>query len=83
MKNQNPFAKIILITQFGLSLITPVLLCVLVTVRIQKQYQTGYWVIVVGILLGLASMINTFYRFYKKYTDDEKDAKPPGFNRHE
>lgn len=83
MKNQNPFTKIILITQLGISLIAPVLLCVFVTVSIQKQFKTGYWVVIAGILLGLASMINTFYRFCKKYVDEEKDTKPPGFNRHE
>lgn len=83
MKNQNPFTKLILITHFGLSLITPVILCVLVSVYIQKQYHTGIWVVIVGIILGIASMINYFYRFYKKYSNEENDTKPSGYNRHE
>ncbi len=84
MKEQRKgtFAKLIMVTQLSVSLIAPVLLCVFLSVWIQKRFQTGYWVIVIGILLGIASMINTFYRFYKDQTD-ENNKKPLGFNRHE
>lgn len=84
MKEQRKgtFAKLIMVTQLSVSLIAPVLLCVFLSVWIQKRFQTGYWVIVIGILLGIASMINTFYRFYKDQTD-ENNKKPSGFNRHE
>lgn len=81
-QRKGTFAKLIMVTQLGISLIAPVLLCVFLSVWIQKRFQTGYWVVVVGIVLGIASMINTFYRFYKDQTD-ENNKKPPGFNRHE
>jgi hypothetical protein len=82
MKNRKPFAKLTLITQFGVSLISPILLCLFVSIWIQERFQIGYWVVIIGILLGIAAMMNTFYRFYKKYTSEEDKEKAPESNYH-
>ncbi len=73
-----------LITQFSVLLISPILLCVFVAVWIKNRFGTGYWVIMAGIVLGIASMGLTFYKFYKKYTSDKDndDNLPPQSNRH-
>jgi len=83
MKNEKPFAKLTLITQFGISLVSPILLCLFASIWIQKRFQTGYWVVIIGILLGIATMINTFYRFYKTYSSEyDDDDKTPESNYH-
>lgn len=84
MKKQNSITKIIAVTQFGLSLIMPVLLCVFAAAWIQKRFDTGYWVIITGILVGILSMVNMFVRYYRQFMKGEKerDQYPPGSNRH-
>ncbi len=74
----------VLITQFGVSLIVPLLICVFVSLWIQSKFSTGYWVVIVGILLGISALINTFYRFYKAQCNDRTDhEKKNQYNKHQ
>ena len=49
--------------QFGLTLVTPLILCVLLAHWLKNRFQIGDWVILVAVLIGLASMALTFYHF--------------------
>ena len=83
MKNK-AFAGLILVSQFGITMIGSVLICVFAGIWIQRIFDTGYWVIIVGILLGVLSMFNSFYRLYRRNKKEEtgKDDSPPGSNHH-
>lgn len=82
MKN-NPFTKLLHITQFGLTLIGSVLICVFASLWIKRTFDTGYWVVALGIILGALSMFNSFYNLYRRYNKEDNDNKPPpGSNNH-
>lgn len=79
------FSQLAMVTQFGISLISPVVLCVLGAVWAQQRWQLGAWVVIVGILLGIGGMCMTFYQLYRRYTarkDRKEDAAPKSFNKH-
>ncbi len=56
------------ITQFGLDLLTPIILCVIATGFVKNKFDTGGWVVVLGVCLGvMAAMLNM-----KKFIDTVK-----------
>lgn len=50
-------------TQLGLTLVAPLILCVLFAYWLRQRFHLGGWVMIVALLIGLASMVLTFYRF--------------------
>lgn len=68
-RKDSPAALLSLITQLGLSLITPLLLCIFLSLWIQRRFGAGDWVIVAGILAGLGSMAVSYFQFYKRYSN--------------
>lgn len=87
MKQKNRFTRIYEITNFSFSLISPLVLCTLLSYFVSQKLQTGYWVILVGILIGLAVLVNNYFLFYKKHKQSlEKENKenqlPTSFNNH-
>lgn len=87
MKNLNSILRqISQLTQLGLSLVIPTLLCVLLCSWLTGK-GVGQWVYIPGLILGLGSSFMTAYKFYlAQMRDIEKDKKnkkkPVGFNRH-
>lgn len=73
------------LTQLGLSLITPLLLCILVCVLLCNRFGFGGWIYIPGFILGLGASFTTGYNFYRSQSDkskkDSMNAKK-GFNRH-
>lgn len=83
MKNKTIISELTLITQFGLSLISPIFLCIFVSLKIQKYFNFGAWIVIVGIALGVGSMALNFYKFYKKHIHKKNNKyTPPQNNRH-
>jgi len=70
------------LTQFGLSVILPPLLLVLLGVWLCDRYSIGVWLIVVLLLLGLVSSGCSIYRFFKTFVRETRDEpyekKTPG-----
>lgn len=66
------------VTQLGLSLVAPLLLCVLLTVWLKDRFSLGSWVVLVGIGIGLASMALTFYRFIRGYLHQSRKQSGAG-----
>lgn len=83
-KEQGIWKNLILITQFSISLVVPMLACLFVSLWIRAQWDTGYWVVIVGIVLGAATMVNTIYRFYRKHSKkaEKEEQAASGFNVH-
>ena len=76
--------NITLITQFGLSLITPVLLCIGLCWFLCNRYQIGGWVYILGFFFGIGASFMTAYKFYLAEMNRQKKEEKPkiSFNRH-
>lgn len=66
MKNSFIALAFSMITQLGLSVITPPILCILAATWLQSKFNLGDWCMITAILLGTASgvlnMINSIRR---------------------
>ena len=83
MKKGNMAAQVTMITQLGLSLVTPVLLCVFLAVWLKNHFQLGEWILILGIVSGIAAMALTFFKIYKVYqNEDEREEYPVQSNHH-
>lgn len=55
------------LTQLGLSVALPPVLCILLGVWIQGRTGVGEWIIVVMLIVGLISGACSFASFYKRF----------------
>ncbi len=80
MDNRNPFESVkylVYITQFGLSLVLPVLLCLLGAKWLQGQFGAGGWIYAVGLAVGLlaaAGSLGAYFRFVQRETKKAEEA---------
>ena len=75
-----------MLTQFGLSLLTPTLLCLFLCYFLSSRLGVGGWIYIVGFFFGLGGSATVGWKFYKAVLkDDKKKEKRSGvsFNRHE
>lgn len=68
------------VTQLGLSVAAPLVLCVLAAFWLRRQFALGGWVMVVGLVLGLGGMGLTFYKYLRSLmkTGKKKERKSDG-----
>ena len=45
------------LTQFGLSICLPLILCVAASVWVQKTFSLGGWVVAAGVILGILGAV--------------------------
>ncbi|MDD4851139.1 MAG: AtpZ/AtpI family protein [Gemmiger sp.] len=77
--------NLVWLTQFGLSLLMPLLLCLAGCWWLTTNAGVGGWVYLPGFLLGLgggAAAFRQFARMLQKKADADKPNHPAGFNRH-
>lgn len=79
------FKNLALLTQLGLSLIMPILLCCLLCFFLTSKFDIGGWVFIPGIFFGLGGSFMTGYKLYlseckKSKKDSEKNKI--NFNSH-
>ena len=67
-----------MVTQFGISTITPMLLCIFAALWLKNRFALGDWAVLIGILLGVGSgfmsmmkMIRQMSELSKKEDDDD------------
>lgn len=82
-KDRNARVHWTLVTQFGLSLVTSMLLCVFLSLWLKKRFLLGEWIILVGVAVGLIAMGLNFYRFYRLYMPKEDTDIPLQRNHHD
>jgi len=85
MKKWNSIIKnITLITQFGLSLVIPLLMCLGICWFICDRTGVGAWIYIFGFIMGIGSSFMTAYKFYlAQIAGQKKEEKPKvSFNRH-
>ena len=86
MKQWNNILKnISLLTQFGLSMITPLLLCLFICWYLNTRLGLPAWVYVVGFFFGLGGSGMVVYKFFLSVKKEEKKDKKKtriSFNDH-
>ena len=77
--------RLTLLTQFGLSLIMPLLMCLAFCWYLTYRFNAGVWVYIPGFFFGLGASFMTAYKFYLSVTAKEKEGKKPpmSFNSHQ
>lgn len=72
-------------TQFGLSLVTPLLLCLGLCMWLSQGMGVGGWVYIPGFFFGMGGSAMVAYKFYLGIIgkqEKEKKKKRICFNRH-
>ena len=60
-----------LISQFGLSVAMPPLICIFAALFVQKKFGIGDWIIIAAIITGIISSGCTFFNFIKTHINKE------------
>lgn len=86
MKNRDSILnQIPILTQMGLSLIAPLLLCLLLCNFLTVRFGLGGWIYLPGFFFGLGGSAATAWKIYIRITNhDKKNRKSSGtsFNHH-
>ncbi len=73
------------LTQFGLSVVAPLLLCVLGSVWLRNRFDVGGWIVVVGIFLGIGGAVSGLCSSLKQINREAKQddkKRSISFNDH-
>ena len=79
--------NVTMLSQLGLSLITPVLICLAVCWLIVSKTGAGGWVYIPGFFFGLGGSGTVAYKFYlsinrQQRKENKKRKNKVSFNRH-
>ena len=66
------------VSQFGLSVVMPIVLCVLLGVWLNMSYGVGEWLIVLLLVVGLISGGCGFFRFVRPFMSQDQAVSPNG-----
>ena len=79
MRGKDILQGLSMLTQLGLSIALPPVLCILAGLWVQKKFALGEWVIVVALVVGLVSGACSFASFIRtaryKTKKEEKDRE--------
>ncbi|MBQ8540271.1 MAG: AtpZ/AtpI family protein [Clostridia bacterium] len=53
------------LTQFGLDMVTPIVLCTVASVWAKNKFNIGNWIVIVAIILGVAASALNMMKFIK------------------
>ncbi len=59
-----------MLTQLGISVVAPLILCIPAAIWIKSKLNLGDWVVLVGVMLGIASGCYSFWQSLKKFIKD-------------
>lgn len=86
MKNWSDMMKnITMLTQFGLSFVTPILLCLAGCWFLNFRFGIGGWIFIPGFFFGMGGSAMVAYKLYltvQKKEKKEKKKQKISFNRH-
>lgn len=88
MKNWSDMLKnLTMLTQFGLSFITPLLLCLAACWWLTNSLGVGGWVYILGFFFGMGGSAMVAYKLYLSVTsrqtrEKKKNKTKVSFNRH-
>lgn len=80
---------IIWLTQLGISVVCSLVGCVLVSIWLRNRFGLGSWVVIVGIVLGVAGAVGSLKdalkamdRHVKQNKPEDEPPPPVSFNEH-
>lgn len=81
------FRQLAMLTQLGLSLLTPLLLCLGLCYYLVTRFSLGGWIFLPGFFFGLGGSGTVAWKFFKAQTRqserEEKEQKPKvSYNKH-
>lgn len=72
-----------LVGQLGISLVMPLLLCILLAYWLTRRFGIGGWVYIPALIFGLGASFMTAYKVYlSSVNKSKKGKKPVAFNEH-
>lgn len=74
------------LTQLGMSIIAPPVLCIGVCFWLQHRFSLGVWIMLLGVVLGLGAALSSAFRFGQmvlNQAEKESAAQPRSYNDHE
>lgn len=76
------FQNVMYLTQVGLSIATPLVLCIFASSWLQRRFALGGWVVALGIILGLGGAICSLAEFIRHMNRQARKTtpKPRSFN---
>ena len=90
IKKTTDFSKLMtqfaMVGQLGLSLVTPLLICIFACYMLTTKLGVGGWVYILGFFFGLGGSMTTAYKVYLDITKKNESKKRPenevSFNKH-
>lgn len=86
MKNWNSvFRQLSMLSQMGISLMMPLLLCLAGSYWLNTRFHVGAWIYLPGVFFGLGGSFATAYKIYQsimKEQEQKKEDRCPSYNRH-
>lgn len=52
-------------TQFGLNMVTPIVLCIIVAAWLKNKFNIGDWIIIAAVVIGVGSSFVNMFSFIK------------------
>lgn len=69
--NKNVMKGLAMVTQIGISMMTPILLCIFIGYHLDEHFQKNYWFIIFMILGILSAFRNVYYMTKQFYAKDK------------
>lgn len=88
MKNIYDVARhLVWLTQFGLSIVIPPVLCIMGAVWLRRQFSLGGWVVAVGVFIGILAAVGCLRSSLQALDRQgkaprKKEPPPVNFNKH-
>ncbi len=79
--------RLVMVGQLGLSLLMPLVLCLLACFWLNTRLSAPLWIYLPGFLLGLGGSFMTAYKFWLRVRKEEeekqkKEGRPVSFSSH-
>lgn len=72
--DKSVFKSLTLISQFGINMIVPVVMCMLLGIFLDNKFETGYWTVILFFVGALAGF-NSVYKMAKKVCGDKSSKE--------
>lgn len=69
MKNKSVITALGMVTQFGITTITPILLCIFAALWLKNRFGLGDYVILIGVLLGVGSSFLSMMKMIRQMSE--------------
>lgn len=67
------FSALAMISQFGIGVLTPMLLCIFAALWLKNRFGLGDYVVLIGILLGIGSGFVSMMKMIRQMGDMSKE----------